>query len=64
MTANHVIFRLRSDGSFVWVETLEDILMANKRLEDLAKQKTGEYHLWDSSSNKFINLLAKSAPQH
>jgi hypothetical protein len=62
MTANHVIFRLRSDGSFVWVETLEDILMANKRLEDLAKQ-TGEYHLWDSSSNKFINLLAKSAPQ-
>ena len=48
----------------MWVETLEDILMAKKRLEDLAKQKTGEYHLWDSSSNKFINLLAKSAPQH
>jgi len=48
----------------VWVETLEDILMAKKRLEDLTKQKTGEYHLWDSSSNKFINLLAKSVSHH
>jgi len=61
VTAKYVIFKLRSDGSFMWIEAVEDILAAKQRLEMLAAKEPGDYHLWDSSFHKFVNPSAKSA---
>jgi hypothetical protein len=61
MIAKYDIFKLRSDGSFVWVGAVEDILAAKQRLYILSVKEPGEYHLWDSSSHKFVNAFAKSA---
>ena len=61
MIAKYDIFKLRSDGSFVRVEAVEDILAAKQRLDILSVQEPGDYHLWDSSTRKFVNPLAKSA---
>ena len=61
MTSNYVIFKLRSDGSFVWIEAVENMLEAKQRLEILSAKKPGDYHLWDSSTHKFVNAFAKSA---
>jgi len=61
MIAKYDIFKLRSDGSFVRVEAVEDILAAKQRLDILSVKEPGDYHLWDSSSHKFVNPFAKSA---
>jgi hypothetical protein len=61
MIARYVIFKLRSDGSFMWIEAVEDVLAANQRLEMLAAKEPGDYHLWYSSFHKFINPFAKPA---
>ena len=61
MIAKYDIFKLRSDGSFVRVEAVEDILAAKQRLDILSVKEPGEYHLWDSSTHKFVNPLAKYA---
>jgi len=61
MIARYVIFKLRSDGSFLWIEAVEDVLAAKQRLEMLTAKQSGDYHLWDSSFHKFINPFAKSA---
>jgi hypothetical protein len=41
MTSKYVIFKLRSDGSFLWIEAVEDILAAKQRLEILAVNEPG-----------------------
>jgi hypothetical protein len=61
MTSQYVIFKLRSDGSFLWIEAVEDILVAKQRLEILSVKEPGDYHLRDSSFHKFVNPFAKSA---
>jgi hypothetical protein len=61
MIAEYDIFKQRSDGSFVRVEAVEDIVAAKQHLEMLAAREPGDYHLWDSSFHKFINPFAKSA---
>jgi hypothetical protein len=61
MSAKYVIFKLRSDGSFAWIEAVEDMLAAEQRLNILSGEKPCDYHLWDSSMHKFVNPLAKSA---
>lgn len=61
MIAKYDIFKQRSDGSFVRVEAVEDIVAAKQRLEMLAAKEPGNYHLWDSSFHKFISPFAKSA---
>jgi len=61
MIAKYDIFKLRSDGSFVRVEAVEDILAAKQRLDILSVKEPGDYHLWDSSTHKFVNPLAKYA---
>jgi hypothetical protein len=61
MTPDYVIFKLRSDGSYEWIEAVEDMLAAKQRLEILSVKEPGDYHLWDSSSHKFVNAFAKSA---
>jgi hypothetical protein len=61
MTSTYVIFKLRSDGSFVWIEAAQDIAAAKQRLEILSVKEPGDYHLWDSSTRKFVNPFVKSA---
>ena len=61
MIAKYDIFKQRSDGSFVRVEAVEDIVSAKQRLGILAAKEPGDYYLWDSSFHKFINPFAKSA---
>jgi hypothetical protein len=61
MNSKYVIFKLRSDGSFLWIEAVEDILAAKQRLEILAVNEPGHYHLWDTSLHTFVNAFTKSA---
>jgi len=61
MIAKYDIFKLRSDGSFVRVEAVEDILAAKQRLDVLSAKNPGDYHLWDSSTHKFVNPYKESA---
>jgi hypothetical protein len=46
--------------SFEWIESVEDMLAAKQRLEILSVKEPGDYHLWDSSTHKFVNTFAKS----
>jgi hypothetical protein len=61
MSPKYDIFKERSDGSFVWVESVAGIVAAQQRLGILAGQTPGHYHIWDASFRKFVNPLAKSA---
>jgi hypothetical protein len=45
----------------VWIEAAQDIAGAKQRLEILSVKEPGDYHLWDSSTHKFVNPFAKSA---
>ena len=61
MIAKYDILKERSDGSFMWIEAVEDVLAAKERLQMLAAKEPGDYHLWDSSFHKFISPFANSA---
>lgn len=61
MTSKYDIFREHSNGSFVWIESVEDVAAAKQRLEILAVNQPGIYRLWDSVARKFVNPFAKSA---
>lgn len=61
MSVKFVIFKLQSDGSFAWIEAVEDMLAAEERLKILSAEKPGDYHVWDSSAHKFVSPFAKSA---
>ncbi len=51
------IFRKdRPDHEPVWVETVQGLEEAKKRLRVLASKSPGEYMLWDSVNNKFIKV--------
>jgi hypothetical protein len=45
MTSKYVIFKHRSDGSFEWIEAVEDVLTANGRLKLVSAERPGDYHL-------------------
>ena len=59
MTPKYDIFK-KTDNSVVWVEAVEDIA-AKKRLISLSSTTTGEYKLWDSSRQEFINPMDECA---
>ena len=56
MNSNYEIFKQRSDGSFVRIETVKNIDQAKADLNNLVSAVPGDYRLWDSSSHKFIDL--------
>ena len=56
MTPKYDIFRKTND-SVVWVETVEDIVAAKKRLISLSSNGREEYRIWDSSKEKFLDLI-------
>jgi hypothetical protein len=54
MAPRYDIFKKGSDESLVWIETVEDISQAEKRLISLASTVPGDYRLWDPSRQMFI----------
>jgi hypothetical protein len=47
----------KDKNSVVWVEAVEDIVTAKKRLISLASGRTDNYRIWDSSKLQFIDQL-------
>jgi hypothetical protein len=47
----------KADNSVVWVEAVEDIVTAKKRLISLASDGTGDYRIWDSANQLFIDVM-------
>ncbi len=60
MVAKYDIFRKTND-SVVWVEAVEDIVTAKKRLIILASDGTDGYRIWDSAKQQFIDLMEDCA---
>jgi hypothetical protein len=56
MVAKYDIFKKTND-SVVWVEAVEDIVTAKKRLISLASDGTDDYRIWDSTKERFIDAL-------
>jgi hypothetical protein len=56
MVAKYDIFK-KTNNSVVWVEAVEDIVPAKKRLISLASDGTDDYRIWDSTRQQFIDLL-------
>jgi hypothetical protein len=61
MIAKYDIFKKTSQNNFVWVEAVEDIVAAKKRLVSLASTAPNEYRLWDSAEQKFVDPLEDCA---
>jgi hypothetical protein len=55
MIPKYDIFR-KTNGSVVWVEAVEDIFTAKKRLISLSSNGREEYRIWDSSKEQFVDL--------
>jgi hypothetical protein len=56
LLSSHLIFRKTND-SVVWVEAVEDIVAAKKRLTSLASDGKNDYRVWDSTREQFIDVL-------
>ena len=56
MVAKYDIFK-KTDNSVVWVEAVEDIVTAKKRLISLASDGKDDYRVWDSTREQFIDVL-------
>jgi hypothetical protein len=56
MASKYDIFK-KTKNSVVWVEAVEDIVTAKKRLISLASGRTDDYRIWDSSKQQFIDQL-------
>jgi hypothetical protein len=56
MVAKYDIFK-KTNGSVIWVEAVEDIVTAKKRLISLASDGTDGYRIWNSTKQQFIDLL-------
>jgi hypothetical protein len=60
MNSKYDIFK-ETDNSVASVEAVEDIVAAKKRLISLSTSTPGEYKLWDSSRQEFINPMDECA---
>jgi hypothetical protein len=60
MNCKYDIFK-KTDDAVVWLEAVEDIVTAKKRLISLSSTTPGEYKLWDSSRQEFINPMDECA---
>jgi hypothetical protein len=61
LTAKYDIFKKTPENDFVWVEAVEDIVAAKKRLISLTSATRTEYRLWDSVEQKFVDPLEDCA---
>jgi hypothetical protein len=56
-TAQFDILRRHEDGSFLWLETAENIEIAKARLEELRAQTPGNYFVFDQKSQQIVAKL-------
>ena len=61
MTAQYDIFKKTPNGDFVWVEAVEDITRARKRLIQVAANEPADYRLWDSARQMFVEPMEDCA---
>ena len=61
MTAQYDIFKKTPNNDFIWVEAVEDISHARKRLIHLASKEPTEYRLWDSARQMFVEPMEDCA---
>jgi hypothetical protein len=61
MIAKFDIFKKTSESDFVWVEAVQDISTAKKRLTSLSSSAPAEYRLWDSVQHRFVSPLEECA---
>jgi hypothetical protein len=51
----------KQDGALMWVEPAEDLETAKKRAEQLAKQRRGEYVIFDQTRQQIVATLNPAA---
>jgi hypothetical protein len=59
-TVQFDILRRHEDGSFLWLETAENIEIAKPRLEELCAQTPGNYFVFDQKSQQIVAKLSPS----
>jgi hypothetical protein len=57
MVAKFDIFKKTAENDFIWVEAVQDIFAAKKRLTSLSFSAPAEYRLWDSTEQRFVSSL-------
>jgi hypothetical protein len=55
------IFVKIPEPPLTWIESVQDIHEAKKRLISLASNKPGDYFIWDVSEHEFIEQLEEPA---
>jgi hypothetical protein len=62
MRAPHLdILKRQSDGSFVWIEAVNDLRVAEERITHLADRHPGEYFVFDQRTQQIVAKIAKTA---
>jgi hypothetical protein len=60
MRAPHLdILKRQSDGSFMWIEAVGDMRVAEERISHLAGMDPGEYFVFDQRSQQIVARTAK-----
>jgi hypothetical protein len=58
MQASFDLLRRDPDGSFIWIEAAADLVLARRRLRELASRAPGEYVLFDQTSQETIEKVS------
>ena len=53
------ILKRQGDGSFVWIEAISDVRLAEKRISELAGAEPGEYFVFDQTSQQVVAKVAR-----
>lgn len=62
MRAHHLdILKRQGDGSFVWIEAVNDLRVAEERISKLALVDPGEYFVFDQRSQQIVAKTEKEA---
>jgi hypothetical protein len=56
MTSRYDIFQMTGEDDFMWIEAVEDLSAAKKRLMSLASSKPGDYRVWDPARQQFVDI--------
>jgi hypothetical protein len=60
MRAPHLdILKRQKDGSFVWIEAVSEIGVAEKRISDLVSSEAGEYFVFDQRTQQIVAKIAR-----
>jgi hypothetical protein len=59
MTSSYDIFEMIAGNDLMWIEAVEDLSTAKKRLVSLASSKPGDYRVWDPSRQQFVDTSRK-----